>query len=224
MRIVGISIALAASLLPGFSDQLPSIPKVAVPRIPKRTVSLADFGAGDGVTLNTAAFEKAIATLEETGGGRLVVPPGIWLTGPVRLRSKIDLHLERGALIQFSRDYKSYPLTVFDVKGEKSVELMSPIFGQNLEDVAITGDGIIDGGGDAWRPLKKDKVNDSDWRAFIKSGGVVNDKGDTWYPSREVMEGFKKVEALRKAHSLNLADYEPSHQFLRPRMVRILGC
>jgi polygalacturonase len=223
-RTVGISIALAGSLLSGFADQLPAIPKVAAPRIPKRTVSLANFGTGDGVTLNTAAFEKAIATLAEKGGGRLVVPPGIWLTGPIKLRSKIDLHLERGALIQFSRDFNLYPLAVFDTKGVKVVESTSPIYGQDLEDVAITGDGIIDGGGDAWRPLKKDKIGDSDWKAFVKSGGVVNEKGDTWYPSREVMEGFKKVEALRKAHSVNLSDYGPSHQFLRPRMVRLVGC
>src|SRR5262249_3930862 len=148
----------------------------------KRTESLSNFGAGDGVTLNTAAFEKAMATLAGKGGGRLVVPPGIWLTGPIKLRSKIDFHLERGALIQFSRDFNLYPLAVFDTKGVEIVEAISPIFGQDLEDVAITGEGIVDGGGDAWRPLKKDKVSDSDWKAFVKSGGVVNDKGDTWFP------------------------------------------
>lgn len=223
-QIAGVCIVLAGGLLTAFADQLPSLPKVDTPRIPKRAVSLANFGTGDGAALNTAAFEKAITALSEKGGGTLVVPAGIWLTGPIRLRSKINLHLERGALIQFSRDFHLYPLTVFDTKGEKSVESMSPIFGQDLEDVAITGDGIIDGGGDAWRPLKKDKVGDSEWRALVKSGGIVSDKGDTWYPSREVMEGFKNVEALRKNHSLNLSDYEPWHQFLRPRMVRLIGC
>lgn len=216
--------ALAASLLIARSAEPPAIPHVESPRIPKHTMSLANFGAGDGMTLNTAAFEKAIAELAEKGGGTLDVPPGIWLTGPIELRSKIDLHLERGALIQFSRDFNLYPLAVFDTKGEKSVDSVSPISGQDLEDVAITGDGIIDGGGDAWRPLKKDKVSESDWKALVKSGGMVSDKGDTWYPSREVMEGFKKVEALRKAHSVNLADYEPWHQFLRPRLLRLVGC
>ncbi|HLX71407.1 MAG TPA: glycoside hydrolase family 28 protein, partial [Verrucomicrobiae bacterium] len=223
-QVAGVCVALAGSLLMAWADQLPPVPKVAAARIPKRTVSLGDFGTGDGASLNTAAFEKAITALSEKGGGRLVVPPGIWLTGPIRLRSKIDLHLERGAVIQFSRDFHLYPLTVFDIKGEKSIESMSPIFGQDLEDVAITGDGIIDGGGDAWRPLKKEKASDIEWRAFVKSGGVVSDKGDTWYPSREVMEGFKKVEALRKSHSLDLSEYEPAHQFLRPRMVRLVGC
>lgn len=223
-RIAGISIALAASLFIARADQLPTIPAPATPHIPKRRINLADFGTGDGATLNTAAFEKVIAALAKKGGGQLVVPPGIWLTGPFQLQSKIDLHLERGALIQFSRDYNLYPLAIINMKGEKSVDSTSPISGQDLEDVAITGDGIIDGGGDAWRPLKKDKVGDSDWRALVKSGGVVNDKGDTWYPSREVMEARKKVEALRKAHSLNLADYQPEHQFLRPRMLRLINC
>ena len=58
----------------------------------------------------------------------------------------------------------------------------------------------------------------------MKSGGVVNEKGDTWYPSRAVMAGEKIVEPLRKAGSLKLEDYEPAHQYLRPKMVRLIGC
>ena len=52
----------------------------------------------------------------------------------------------------------------------------------------------------------------------------MNEKGDIWYPSREVITGEKLVESLRKAGSLKLADYEPGHQFLRPKMLRIIGC
>ncbi len=200
-------------------------PQVAAPVIPKNVTKLTDFGGvGDGQTPNTAAFEKAFAALSEKGGGELVVPPGIWLTGPIKLRSHINLHVERGALIQFSRDYKLYPLMVIDLKGEKEVDSISPISGENLEDVAITGGGILDGGGDAWRPLKNDKLSDREWKALIKSGGVLDAKGTTWYPSREVMDGAKVVEGLRKANSLNLEDYAPYHQFLRPKMLRIIGC
>ncbi|HEY5346098.1 MAG TPA: glycoside hydrolase family 28 protein [Verrucomicrobiae bacterium] len=197
---------------------------MARPVIPTNSLNFADFGNGDGKTLNTAAFEKAFAALAEKGGGELDVPPGIWLTGPIKLRSHVNLHLERGALIQFSRDYKLYPLAVFDLKGEKEVDSTSPISGQNLENVAITGEGILDGGGDAWRPLKKDKLGDGDWKALVKSGGVLNEKGDTWYPSREVIGGAKLVEKLRKENSVALTDYEPAHQFLRPKMLRLIGC
>jgi polygalacturonase len=201
------------------------LPQVAAPLIPPNVVRLSDFGAaGDGMKLNTGAFAAALAALAEKGGGELVVPPGLWLTGPVRLRSHINLHLERGALIQFSRDYKLYPLTVIDLKGEKEVDSTSPISGENLENVAITGEGVIDGGGDAWRPLKKDKLGDGDWKALVKSGGVLNEKGDTWYPSREAMAGEKPGEKLRKENSLKPEDYEPAHQYLRPKMLRLIGC
>jgi polygalacturonase len=224
-RRVLAAIFLAAGVLATNAGTSPVFPAVALPVIPKNTVKLDDCGGrGDGQTLNTAAFEKALAALAEKGGGELIVPPGLWLTGPVKLRSNINLHLERGALIQFSRDYKLYPLTVIDMKGEREVDSVSPISGENLENVAITGEGIIDGGGDAWRPLKKDKLGDRDWKALVKSGGVLNEKADTWYPSREVMTGEKIVGQLRKNNSLKLEDYEPAHQFLRPKMLRLIGC
>src|SRR5271165_143998 len=76
-----------------------NFPQVAVPVIPKTEVNLAYFGGvGDGAALNTDAFAKAISVLSAKGGGKLIVPPGIWLTGPIRLCSNLELHLERGAL------------------------------------------------------------------------------------------------------------------------------
>jgi polygalacturonase len=222
---MAVLIALAAAIFAVNAATPPALPPVAMPVIPKTVVKLTDCGGvADGQTLNTAAFEKAFETLAEKGGGELLVPAGFWLTGPIHLCSKVNLHLERGAFIKFSGDYKLYPLTIIDMKGEKEVDSISPISGVNLENVAITGDGIIDGGGDAWRPMKKDKLGDHDWKALVKSGGVVNEKSDTWYTSREVMDGEKIVSALRKNNSLQLADYEPAHQFLRPKMVRLIGC
>src|ERR1035437_3120650 len=219
-----IASLLAVIILAAKAETPPAFPKAAMPIIPKPIVNLTDCGgSGDGKTLNTAAFENAFATLSEKGGGKLLVPPGIWLTGPIKFRSHTELLLERGALIQFSRDYKLYPLTVIDLKGEKEVDASSPISGENLEDVAITGEGIIDGGGDGWRPLKKNKLGESDWKALIKSGGVLNEKSDVWWPSNEAMTGEKLVAALRKVDSLKLEDYEPAHQFLRPKMVRLIG-
>jgi len=198
---------------------------VAVPVFPPYTVNLSDFGAvGDGVVLNSESFAKAIANLKNNGGGHLVVSPGIWLTGPIRLQSNIDLHLESGAFIQFSRDYSLFPLTVIDIKGEKEVDSRSPIHGENLENVAVTGEGIIDGGGDAWRQIKKAKVTENDWSSLLLSGGVVNDRGNTWWPSRSAMEGETNVGALRRRGSLNVEEYEPYHQFLRPKMLRLIKC
>lgn len=224
MRRSALVLTLLASVncaTAGWDEQ----PQVAAPKIPSAVMSLRDFGGvGDGETLNTEAFAKAIKAASEAGGGKLVVPPGIWLTGPIRLCSNLELHLERGALVKFSGDFRLYPLTVIDMKGEKEVDSTSPIFGKSLENVAITGDGVFDGHGDAWRPLKKGKLSDADWKQLIKSGGVLNEKGDTWWPSQGAMAGEKLVEGLREKNSLNLEDYEPAHQFLRPKMLRLIGC
>ncbi|MGH7940444.1 MAG: glycoside hydrolase family 28 protein [Limisphaerales bacterium] len=198
---------------------------VAVPIIPARSVNLTNFDAvGDGVALNTKAFEEAIAALSAKGGGELIVPPGYWLTGPIRLKSDINLHLERGALIQFSRDFHLYPLVAINMKGENAVDSTSPISGIGLENVAITGEGIIDGGGDAWRPVKREKLPVPEWRALVASGGVVDAQGATWWPSRDAMEGNRVVALLERTNCLDPAEYEPAHQYLRPKMVRLIGC
>ena len=222
--LVGFFTALLLTASVVSAEVLPVAPVVATPVIPTNIINFGDFGCGDGKALNTAAFKKALATLAEKGGGKLVVPPGLWLTGPIKLRSNVELHVERGALIQFSGDYKLYPLTIINLKGEKEIDSTSPISGENLENVAITGGGVLDGAGDAWRMIKKAKLNDGDWKALVASGGVLNEKGDAWFPSREVMDGGKPLEQLRKSGSLNFADYEPIHQAMRTRMLRLIGC
>jgi polygalacturonase len=197
----------------------------AVPSIPAARASLADFGGvPDGATLNTEVFARALAALSEKGGGTLVVPPGIWLTGPVALRSRVRLHLEAGALIQFSRDTTLYPLRVFDARGEKQVDTTSPLSGDHLEDIAITGAGVIDGGGDAWRFVKKPKVTEARWKALVASGGVLNAKQTEWWPSQSALDGGPATEALVAAGSLDPAAYEPYRLFLRPRLLRLFEC
>lgn len=72
------------------------MPKVELPTIPERAVNVTDFGAvPDGKTLNTETIAKAIAALAEQGGGRLIFPAGMWLTGPIGLKSKIELRLRK---------------------------------------------------------------------------------------------------------------------------------
>ena len=77
--------------------------------IPDYTVVLTDFGGvGDGETMCTEAFANAIKHLRKQGGGHLIVPEGIWLTGPIQLRSNIDLHLNAGAVVRFSPNRELY--------------------------------------------------------------------------------------------------------------------
>jgi polygalacturonase len=219
LLLLGLSAPTPSAMAGGFQ-----MPRIQEPEFHANVVNLAQCGGtNDGRTLNTEVIARAIALLAAKRGGTLVVPPGIWLTGPIRLQSNIELHLETGALLQFTSDYKQYPLMVLDVKGEKDVVSTPPIFGENIENIAITGRGVIDGAGNAWRPLKKSKVTDAEWKAQITSG-FVDASGSTWWPSRETSEGGRLVQRLRANKSDDLRDYEPAHQFLRPKLVKLLNC
>src|SRR5699024_8301156 len=136
------------------------MPKVSEPSFNDYSVKISDFGAiKDGLTENTESFRKAIDDVVRHGGGTVIVPRGIWLTGPIVLKSNINLHVEDGALIVFSKDKDKYPLVKTSFEGLETYRCQSPISGRNLENIAITGSGVIDGSGEVWRAVKKGKVS-----------------------------------------------------------------
>jgi len=202
------------------------MPRIALPRIPDRACRVTDHGArGDATTVNTAAFAAAIDACAKAGGGRVVVPRGVFVTGPIELKSRIDLRLERGALLLFSTRFEDYPLVRTSWEGNASVRATSPIWANGAEDVAITGEGTIDGSGQAWRPVKKFKMTENQWKALLASGGVVDATGGTWWPSRGAMDGAATVKALdARGAGAPLADYAAAREFLRPVMISLVEC
>jgi polygalacturonase len=139
--------------------RLPKIlARIHPPAFPTRDFSITDYGAvGDGSTDATGALTAAIEACHSSGGGRVIVPPGEFLTGPVCLLSNVNLHILAGATLRFSNDPAMYLPVVFT--RWEGVELMNyaPLvyaFGQN--NVAITGSGTLDGQADAthWWPWK----------------------------------------------------------------------
>ncbi len=188
-----------------YHDLPVALPQVTQPVIPLRTVSLADYGGkGDGITLNTDAFEQAIRALAKEGGGRLVVPAGIFLTGPIVLKGGIDLHLERNAVIVFSPDKA---LTVKD--GDKKATAL--ITANKQQNISISGEGILDGNGEWWRPVKRDKVSDVEWKQYLSMGGTVTDQGSLWYP-------------FRLKHYGNIASTPEAQEKYRNHMIRFTDC
>jgi len=199
------------------------MPAVVEPVFPNKAFSIKDFGAvADGQTLNTTAFAKAIDACTRAGGGKVIVPPGLWLSGPIELQSNINLVIERGALIQFTADRTKYP--VIQMKGSSSFVVASPIYGSQLKNVAITGEGIIDGAGESWRPVKKSKVTESHWKELVKSGGAVSKDGQIWWPGKEAMEGENYLKTLKANKTATAEDYLPARDFLRPYMVYLVKC
>lgn len=200
------------------------VPNIKAPKFPNKDFIITKYGAiGDGQKKNAAAFAKAIEACSKAGGGKVVVPAGIWLTGPIQLKSNINLHLEEGALILFSENFEDYPIIRSTSGGIPEVRCMSPIFGENLNNIAITGTGIIDGSGQAWRPVKKSKLTESQWEKLLASGGVVDENNKIWYPSKEAMNGHNTVRRL-DAKNADLQEYAAARQYLRPVMVSLVEC
>lgn len=198
---------------------------IGEPVFPPRTVSIAAYGAaGDGVTMNTEAIERAIRDCAGAGGGTVDVPPGIWLTGPVRLRSNIRLHVGKGAVILFSRRFEDYPLIAGPDGASKSFRCIPCIYGYRLENIAITGGGMFDGQGEFWRPVKKEKMTPSQWERLLTSGGAVSADGGTWFPSRGAMEGEEYLKLLSRKEGTTAEDYLRAREFLRPVMVQLVDC
>lgn len=214
--------AIAINSYTSYFKNLPfRMSEIALPVFDNRKVCITEFGGiADGETLNTLAFTKAISYLSEKGGGTLLVPEGIWNTGPIVLQSNINLHLQKGALIVFTPDTRNYSIVEAVFEGKNTYRAQSPISGVNLKNVAITGNGIINGSGDAWRPVKKDKVTEYHWRSLLKSGGVLKNSG-YWVPSTSSLNGEllkDKGEALTKEACDSIKD------FLRPVMVNLVNC
>ncbi|MCC6124089.1 MAG: glycoside hydrolase family 28 protein [Pirellulales bacterium] len=128
------------------------MPQLSRPSFPDRSFDIREFGAkGDGKTKNTEAIKKAIAACSAAGGGKVLIPAGKWLTGPIHLRSNIDLHFAEGAELHFSDDPQDYLPVVFTRWAGFELFNYSPlIYARDCENIAVTGPGKMYGHGAAW--------------------------------------------------------------------------
>jgi len=203
----------------------PPLPPVKTPEFRKDTVNINKFGAvPDGLTKSTA-IQQAIDACSKAGGGVVLVPRGHWVTAGLEMRNNVNLHLAKGALVQFSDNHADYHLIKTNWEGVDAVRNQALIYGENLENIAVTGDGVFDGAGDTWRAVKKNKLTETQWKRLTASGGVVNDKKDTWYPSEQSLKGSTIPEAFYiRPGKQTTKDFEDIKDFLRPDMIVLARC
>jgi polygalacturonase len=132
--------------------------RIKAPVFPNHDFAVTKYGAkGDGRVDNTEAFRKAVAACNKAGGGRVVVPAGTFLTGPIHLLSNVNLHVSEGATIKFSQDPKAYlPLVYTRWEGMELMNYSPFIYAFEQQNIAVTGKGTLDGNSDDehWWPWK----------------------------------------------------------------------
>jgi polygalacturonase len=119
----------------------------------------------------------------------------------------------------FTPDKSQYKLIEGNYEGKPAVRNQSPISGSNLNNIAITGSGIIDGNGDVWRAVKNDKLTESQWKNLVQSGGFLREDKKMWYPSESYIKGERTPNSTVLAPGKKLSDYEDMKDFYRPNMV-----
>lgn len=206
-------------------DALPfDMPRVMQPSFADNQTSIIDFGAkGDGTTLNTEAINQAIKAINEKGGGRVIIPAGIWLTGPIQLLSNVNLHTEKNALIVFTDDFTAYPIVETSFEGLETHRCQSPLWARGEENIAITGEGTFDGRGDSWRPVKKSKLTEAQWKAQLKKGGVV--ENDVWYPNEGSLKGANACKSFNVPEGIETyEEWDEIRAWLRPVLLNFVKC
>lgn len=215
-------VLLFPAVLPAQPGKLPVIQKT---QFRKDTLDIKKFGAvADGNTLNTKSINAAIDACNKNGGGVVLVPAGLWLTGPVVLKSNVNLHLANGVTLLFTKDFDQYPLVKANWEGLPQMRNQSPVSATNAVNIGITGKGIIDGNGDAWRQVKKDKLTESQWKKLLASGGLLSEDKKTWYPTEKSFKGSQMQNPGRISPEKDDAFYAGIKDFLRPNLVLLTSC
>ena len=179
------------------------------PTFRDKDYDITDFGAkGDGVTINTETIRAVIEQCHAEGGGRVIVPGGRFMTGPIYLKSNVNLHLHDEATLVFSADTKDYPLVLTRWEGMDCMNYSPQFYAYEEENIAITGGGTIDGNGS--------KTNWWLWKGRKNMG---------W------MEGEPDQKAAReKLHEMMKARINPRERifgdghYLRPYMYQPYKC
>jgi len=184
-------------------DSLPAVlANIKAPEFPARDFPITDFGAKPGADCSDA-IKAAITACNQAGGGRVVVPAGEWLTGAVTLLSNVNLHVGKDATLRFIFDESKYPVVLTRWEGVECMSFSAFIYAHGQENIAVTGEGTLDGGAD-W---------DTWWSWNNKKDGVVRQKAARDKLNRMGEAGVPVAERV----------FGPG-SFLRPNFIQPYQC
>ncbi len=204
-QAVALPPAVKSSVAPEWATVPEILARIQAPVMPAREFPITDFGAAtDGGADSTEAIRKAIEACVKAGGGRVVVPAGEFLTGPIHLKSNVELHLDSGATLKFKTDPTAYLPAVFTrFEGMECYNYSPFIYAYEQENVALTGEGLLDG-----------QADDNNWWAWKgKKPGVPNQKA-----ARERLVKMVEENAPVAERRFGAGDY------LRPSFVEMNRC
>ncbi len=142
-----VLICLGSSAAAGWEQAGEILSRIKAPQFPDRDFNITQFGAvPDGQKDCTQAITKAIAAAHQAGGGRVVVPVGKFLTGPIHLKSNVNLHISEDAVVNFILDPNAYmPVVYSRWEGIECMNYSPLVYAYEQENIAITGKGTLDG-------------------------------------------------------------------------------
>jgi polygalacturonase len=185
----------------GVSDLLA---RIAPPRIPKRDFVLTNYGT----------IGKAIDAAHRAGGGRVVIPAGDHLTGPIHLKSRVELHVAAGATLRFSQDTTQYPSVFTRWEGVELMNFSPLIYAFECEDIAVTGEGTLDGQADEthWWP----------WKG-VTTGQRTDVMSHSDVPAPQLADRNRLFQQAEDGVAVSERVYGQGH-FLRPSFIEPYRC
>ena len=172
--------------------------RIQLPVFPAYQINVAKLGAkGDSVTNNKAAFDKAMALCKKNNGGTIIVPKGIYkINGPIHFVSNVNLKIEKGAKIKFSDNPQDYlPMVLTSWEGTILYNYSPLIYAYECNNIAITGEGTIDGeGGKTWKTFKTKEGKGKDLsREMNHNNAVLQDRkfGEGYFLRPQMIQLFK---------------------------------
>ena len=165
------------------------MPQLQRPVFADRVFDIRSYGAVEGGSFkNTAAIARAVDACAAAGGGHILVPAGRWLTGPIHLKSHVDLHLAKGAVVVFSDRFADYlPVVLVRVGGVDLYNYSPLIYARDCTDVAVTGPGRLNGNGRAWWAWQRRQTREV---VRLAPGGVPVEKRVFGTPEAAIRPNF----------------------------------